>query len=457
MNVSSHERGQSTEQKSKEAAATIQPKLSAFDLTMIVVSLVIGIGIFRTPTLVAQSAQTPTVFFAAWIAGGLVSLCGALTYAEIGSRYPVAGGFYKLISEAFHPVFAFMLNWVIVLTYGAGNIGVALIGAEYINPLLPDPLRGTDGIRGTAIATVLLFYVINLLGIRSGARTQNLLSGLKVVLMLILCAGVFVTPSLASAGSSAAPSSQSSLGAAFFVSLIAVFYTYGGYQQVLNFGADIKQPTRNAPRGVIGGMLLIMALYLSLNYAYYRQLGFEGLAGSKLIAADLARALFGDWGFVLFSIAIFISVLGYLNASLLSLPRVYYAMADDGVLPPIFKRVNTRTQTQEFALTFLVVIMLLSLFFLGTFEKIVSYVMSVDSIALASAAATLFVFRRRVKGNDTFTGYRVWAYPWLPLLFIGFLVIVSINVVLNDPGPAAIGWGLFLSGWPLYYLLKRLV
>ncbi|GAA4447086.1 amino acid permease [Nibrella saemangeumensis] len=437
----------------------IQPKLSAFDLTMIVVSLVIGIGIFRTPAIVAQSAGTPTVFFAAWIAGGLVSLCGALTFAEIGSRYHVAGGFYKLISDAFHPVFAFMLNWVIVLTYGAGNVGVALIGAEYINPLLPESLRGPVGVQGTAIVTVLVFYVINLLGIRSGARTQNLLSGLKVVLMLVLCLGVFVSPASMPV-SSAAPIGAGSnndihVVGTFAVSLIAVFYTYGGYQQVLNFGADIKNPARNAPKGIIAGILLIMALYLGLNYAYYRQLGFEGLANSKLIAADLARALFGEKGFTFFSLAIFISVLGYLNASLLSLPRVYYAMAEDGILPPIFKRVNSRTQTQEFALTFLVAIMLLSLFFLGTFEKIVSYVMSIDSLALASAAATLFVFRRRAKGQDTHTGYRVKPYPLLPIIFVGFLLIVSVNVIISDPVPAAIGWGLFLSGWPLYHLLKK--
>ncbi|PRY34615.1 amino acid/polyamine/organocation transporter (APC superfamily) [Spirosoma oryzae] len=433
----------------------IQPKLSAFDLTMIVVSLVIGIGIFRTPAIVAQSAGNQTIFFGAWLTGGLVSLIGALTFAEIGSRRPVAGGFYKLISEAFHPVFAFMLNWVIVLTYGAGNVGVALIGAEYINPLLPASFQGPTGIRATVIVTVLLFYGINLLGIRSGARTQNLLSGLKVLMMGFLCLGAFLSPFSRDFAPAPTLTPDYTASTAFFVSLIAVFYTYGGYQQVLNFGADVTNPQRNTPRGVIGGMLLIMALYLTLNYAYVKQLGFSQLPHSKLVAADLARTLTGDIGYTFFSVAIFVSVLGYLNASLLSLPRVYYAMADDGILPPIFKRVNERTQTQEFALTFLVVVMLLSLFFLGTFEKIVSYVMSIDTVALASAAATLFVFRRRARSTDTYTGYRVWLYPVLPALFIGFLLVVSANVIITDPGPAAIGWGLFASGFPLYYLLKR--
>ncbi|RAK02775.1 APA family basic amino acid/polyamine antiporter [Larkinella arboricola] len=435
----------------------IQPKLTTFDVAMIVVSLVIGVGIFRTLAIVAQSAGSATVFFAAWVAGGFVSLCGALTYAEIGARYHFPGGFYKLISTAFHPVFAFMLNWVIVLTYGAGLAGVALIGAEYINPLLPVSLQTRAGVQGTVIATVLFFFVINYLGIKSSARLQNILSSLKIVLMALLCLGVVIAP-----GAEIAPvvTHTSSLGtynffSAFAVSLIAVFYTYGGYQQTLNFGADIKDPVRNTPRGILIGMAIVICLYLCINYAYYHQLGFAGLANSKLIAADLARALFGDWGFTFVSVAIFISVLGYINATLLSLPRVFYAMADDGVLPPIFKKVNERTQVQEFTLVFITVVVLASLLVLGTFEKIVSYVMSIDSLALASAAASIFVFRHRVRGNDPHTGYKLRLYPWIPLIFILFLLAVSVNVIVSDPVPAAIGWGLFFSGAPLYWLLKK--
>ncbi|GAB3264385.1 amino acid permease [Larkinella harenae] len=438
----------------------IQPKLSVFDVAMIVVSLVIGVGIFRTPAIVAQSAGSAGVFFAAWVAGGFVSLCGALTYAEIGARYHFPGGFYKLISTAFHPVFAFMLNWVIVLTYGAGLAGVALIGAEYINPLLPVALQTRTGVQGTVIATVLFFFGINYLGIKSSARLQNILSSLKIVLMALLCLGVFFSPEIRAEPALHAPSPGGKAAmlnafSAFAVSLIAVFYTYGGYQQTLNFGADIKDPVRNTPRGILIGMAIIIGLYLCINYAYYHQLGFSGLANSNLIAADLARALFGEWGFTFVSIAIFISVLGYINATLLSLPRVFFAMADDGVLPPVFKKVNERTQVQEFTLIFITTIVLASLLVLGTFEKIVNYVMSIDSLALASAAASIFVFRYRVRENDPHNGYKIRFYPWVPLIFILFLLAVSVNVIVSDPIPAAIGWGLFFSGAPLYWLLKK--
>ncbi|GAB3173557.1 APC family permease [Telluribacter humicola] len=441
---------------SSEPSTTIRPQIGAFDLGMIVISLVIGIGIFRTPAIVARQAGSPEIFFSAWVAGGLVSLIGAFVFAEIGSRHHFPGGFYKLISTAFHPLYSFMINWVIVLTYGAGMAGVALIGSEYINPLLPTALHGPTGIRSTAIATLVFFYVVNMLGIRSGARTQNLLSGLKILMMLMLCVGVFYDVPTVATPTISVPDASGSWFTAFGASLIAVFYTYGGYQQTLNFGADIKDPVRNTPRGIFIGMFLILGLYLTLNYTYYHTLGFEGLQASNLIASDTARALFGPWGQIFFSVAIFLSVLGFINANMLSLPRVYYALADDNILPPAFKKVNSRTQVQEFALTFLIVTTLASLWLLDTFEQIVNYVMSVDSIALASAAATLFVFRKKAGSNDPHQGFKVMGYPWLPAFFVLFLLVIAINVIITDPSSALIGWSLFLGGAPLYWVLQKM-
>src|SRR5947209_10795536 len=150
---------------------TIKPKLGLFDLTMITVSLVIGIGIFRTPAIVAQKAETPVIFFAAWILGGIVSICGALTFAEIGSRLPVAGGFYKVFSHCYHPAYAFMLNWSLVITNAGSAVGVAIVGAEYINPvLLPASMQGDVGIKVSAVTVILILYGLNYMGIKMGAR-----------------------------------------------------------------------------------------------------------------------------------------------------------------------------------------------------------------------------------------------------------------------------------------------
>lgn len=426
---------------------------------MIVISLVIGVGIFRTPAIVARQAGSPEIFFSAWIVGGLVSLLGAFVFAEIGSRHHFPGGFYKLISEAFHPLYAFMINWALVLTYGAGMAGVALLGCEYLNPLLPEVLHGPAGIRGSAVATLFCFYVINMLGIRAGSRTQNLLSGTKIVMMLVLCLGIFYPAASAEVPPPAEVPAATSWFTAFGASLIAVFFSYGGYQSTLNFGGDIKDPVRNTPKGIFIGMFTVLALYLTLNFTYYRALGFEGLRNSNLIAADLARVVFGPWGEVFFSLAIFLSVLGFVNAMMLSIPRVYYAMAEDNILPAIFKRVNTRTQTQEFTLTFLAVTSIGSLWFLDTFEAIVNYVMSIDSLAIASAAATVFVFRRRAAPKragtpDAHRGFKLWGYPWLPAFFVLFLLVIAANVIITDPSSALIGWLLFLGGAPLYWVLR---
>ncbi len=439
-----------------EPQNNIRPQIGVFDLGMIVVSLVIGIGIFRTPAIVAKQAGSEEIFFSAWVFGGIVSLVGALVFAEIGSRHHFPGGVYKLISTAFHPVYSFMINWVIVLTYGAGMAGVALIGSEYLNPLMPQSLQTSTGIQGTAVVTLLFFYTINMIGVKSGSRTQNLLSTLKILMMLTLCCGLFISQSEPVASTATLAIPKTNMFAAFGASLIAVFYTFGGYQQTLNFGGDIKDPVRNTPKGILLGIFLIVALYMAINYTYYKALGFEGLQNSKLIASDTARVLFGPTGEIFFSVAIFLSVIGFINATMMSLPRVYYAMADDRILPQIFKKVNSKTQVQEFALTFLVITSLLSLLMLDTFESIVNYVMSVDSIALASSAATIFVFRKKAGVSDLHQGFKIKGYPVLPALFVLFLIIIAINVIVTDPSSAIIGWALFLGGAPLYFLLQKL-
>ena len=161
---------------------SIKPKLGLFDLTMIIVSLVIGIGIFRSPAIVAQKAGSPLIFFTAWILGGLISICGALTFAEIGSRFPVAGGFYKIFSHCYHPSYAFMLNWALVITNAASAVGVVIVGAKYINPLLlPANLQDGTGTKITASAVILVLFVLNYLGIKMGSRAQNVLSSVKII------------------------------------------------------------------------------------------------------------------------------------------------------------------------------------------------------------------------------------------------------------------------------------
>jgi APA family basic amino acid/polyamine antiporter len=238
---------------------------------------------------------------------------------------------------------------------------------------------------------------------------------------------------------------------------VPIFFTFGGYQQTVNFGADIQDPNRNFPRAIFTGIGLVIFLYLSINIVYVNVLGFAGVQNAKLLAAELAQSFLGDIGFKITSVAIFISVCGYINASLMSGTRMYHAMADDKVLPEIFKRVNEKTQVQEFALSFFVALIILSFFLLQTFDKILNYIVFMDSIALAVAGGAIFVLRKKERAQDSsYTGFKIRPYPLLPLLFIGCLTWVAYSAFVNDPPNALIGVVLFALGFPLFYLIKKI-
>lgn len=439
----------------------IKAKLTTFDATMLVVSLVIGIGIFRTPAIVASAARTPFLFFAAWIMGGLISLMGALTFAEIGGRFPRPGSFYAVVAECYSSPLAFMLNWSnAVLINGAGGAAVALIGAEYLVPvLLPPGLQTRLGVQLTAAGLMLILLAINYAGIKTGAWAQNVLSMLKIGLIGLLAAAAFLTKA-SPAGPASLPLDRPwflALAAAF----ISVFYTYGGYQSSINFGADVRNAKRNLPRAIIFGILVIVACYLAINAAYIKTLGVPGVASAKLVAAETARVTLGSFGHVFVSLAIFLSATGFLNATLMFVPRIYYSMAEDRALPDIFRRVNAKTQVQGFGLLFLGGVILMCLFLLGTFEAIVNYVMFLDSLAIAIAASTVFVLRRRARraeaeGVARYDGYRAPFFPVLPAVVVVFLAGISLNVLLTQTRQALYGAAFFACGWPVFLLMRKM-
>ncbi|HXP53104.1 MAG TPA: amino acid permease, partial [Bacteroidia bacterium] len=363
----------------------IQSKLGRFDLTMIIISFIIGVGIFRTPSIVAKDAGTADIFYLAWIIGGIISIFGALTFAEIGSRMPVAGGYYKIFSLCYHPAFAFMLNWAMVITNAGTAVGVALIGAEYIRPvLIPTAWQHLISAKLIAAGVLTVLFTLNFLGIRMGSRVQNILSTLKILMILGLCFAVFGTHNaVASIPTLALP--NTSAIAAIGLCLIPISFTLGGYQNTINLGADIKDPKKNMPIGIFAGMTIVIILYLLINFAYCNVLGFDNLKNMSLPVSELAKNLFGEYGFKITSIIVFVSVLGFINTSFMHNPRIYYAMAEDNVLPQVFKSVNSDTQTQEFGLIFYFSLTIISMVFLESFSKIISYVEFIDTISLAFA------------------------------------------------------------------------
>ncbi len=424
---------------------------------MIVVSLVIGIGIFRTPAIVAAAAGTTERFFGIWLAGGLISLFGALTYAEIGSRLPRAGGYYRVVAECFHPMLAFMLNWAQALMQGAGAAGVAFIGSEYLGLLvLPPERRGESAVLAGAFVLMLGLLALNFAGIRTGARAQNVLSLLKIGMILALAAAGLLLRGRPEAAAPVEAATQPAFGLWIIAAAIPAFYSYGGYQNAINLAGDVRRPRRGVPLAIIGGMIVVVTLYVLINLAYERTLGAAGVAREPLVAAAVARAALGAAGQGFVSLAIFLSAAGFVNATILQMPRSYYAMAEDGGLPRAFLRVNPKTQVQEVGLAFFAATMLLPALVLGSFDKLLSYVMFTDAVTLAIVASSVFVLRRRRTGETDGELFQMRGYPVLPGLYVLTLLAMAAQIIATEPWLALAGAGIMAAGAPLFLMARRL-
>jgi len=436
---------------------TEKPKLRLFDLTMIVVGLVIGMGIFRTSSDAANAAATPSLFFIGWIAGGAIALCGALTYAEIGSRFPVTGGYYKVFAECYHPSIAFSINCIILISNAASMSGVALVGSEYISQVLfkTDPGATTRAL--IAMIPIAVFYGVNLLGLRLSATAQNILMVIKIGMLVLLISSIFFIDGNANTAADATKSlATTDYIKSFGLILIAVSFTYGGYQQTINFGEEVHEPRKIIPRGIFIGILIIITLYLAVSYAYYNAIGFEALKTSRGIASIVVEKMLGPTGRTAASILLFVAVLAYVNVLLLSNPRVMYAMSKDGILPAAFSKVNEKKDVLTLGLTTFALAGILVLFFMDEFNKILSFTIFLDSIGMATSAATIFILRKRTKHLDGTGIYKMKLYPLLPLIFIAAYIFVGISIAFDTPRLALVATGVFAAFLLLYFLVRSL-
>ncbi len=433
-------------------------KLSIFDFTMIVVSLVIGMGIFRTPANVAAAVPSPFMFYVVWVAGGLVALCGALTYAEIGSRYPVTGAYYKIFSYCYHPSVAFAINCIILVSNAASLAGVALIGAEYITRVVAPAATEVQAIQiGIAMFSIAAFYGVNLLGLRMSAKAQNVLTIIKIAMILLLVAPLFFasdTTPITGVVLAENPVLTQYIKA-FGIGLVAVSFTYGGYQQTINFGADVKEPRKNIPRGIFIGIFVIISLYLVINYAYVHVIGFQNLKGARNIAAIMAAHVFGDAAGKILSVLLFLSVLAYVNVLLMSNPRVMYAMSEDNVLPKIFAAKNERTNVLTTSLTVFAGLCMLILFWAKEFDEILSFTIFLDCIGMAFSAATIFILRKRTAHLVNQQIYTMKLYPLLPLIFISAYVFVAIAIFVDSPTTALTALAVLAAFVILFFATRK--
>ena len=448
---------------------TSKNKIGLFDLTMLVISFVIGMGIFRTPVNVAANSPTAFVFFMAWIAGGVVAFCGALTYAEIGSRLPVTGGYYKVISYAYHPSVAFAINCIILVSNAASSAAVALVGSEYITgvilPASNDPsymqvAANADYARMIhiiiSILSIIIFYGINMLGLRLSARTQTVLTIIKISLILLLIAPLFFSTGNTSIASIVTVHNQTLIEyiKAFGVGLVAVSFTYGGYQQTINLGADVERPNRNIPRGIFMGIFIIVVLYLTINYAYVKVIGFETLKNSKNIAAIMASKVFGVNAERILSVLLFLGVLAYINGQLLSNPRVMYAMSEDKLLPGFFQQKNSRGAL-KWAVSFFAALAALVVFWAKEFDTILSFSIFLDCFGMALSAGSIFILRKRTAHLNGTGIYQMKLYPLLPIVFISAYLFVAVSIAADNYKTALTGVSVFAAFLIIYFAVYK--
>lgn len=435
-------------------------KLNLFSFTMIVVGLVIGMGIFRAAATSAKDALNPTVYFSAWIVGGIVALCGALTYAEIGSRYPVTGGYYKVFAKAYHPSIAFAINCLILVSNAASLSAVAIIGAGYILKVVPGVWNDTDKALLSTLAIV-IFYFINLRGLKLSSLAQNILMLIKITMILVLIAALFFPAHYAD---NSAALQQVPTGGhmhwikSFGVSLVAVSFTYGGYQQTINFGSEVNKPSRNIPTGIFTGIAIIILLYLLVNMSYYHIVGFDNMKDEREIAYVVMDKVFGTKGAALFSAFLFLGVLAYVNGLLMSNPRVMYAMGDDGSLPKLFARQHEQTGVLTFSLTVFALACIIILFFMKQFDELLSFSIFLDCFGMILSSATIFWFRKKTKDLDHSGIFKMKLFPLAPVIFIAAYTFVGISIALdyqNNHYAALKGISVLLVLTAIYFLFKH--
>lgn len=444
-------------------AMTANNKLGLFDISLIVVSLVIGMGIFRNPASVAATSGTVSIFFLLWMAGGLVALCGALTYAEIGLRLPAMGGYYKVFAFCYHPAVGFSVNAIILISNAASLAVVALIGADYVSDLLFGRPSGTVFNTAVAIVAVAVFFFVNLMGLKTSSRTQNVLIIIKVGLVVLLIAsmlkGVMVEPHGYEEGAPLYTLADKDALSLFLISLIPVCFAYGGYQQTINFGSEVKA-TRVIPKGIVIGIIIVISLYLLINLAYVEVIGYDKMKNASAIGSLLCEAWFGKAGGKVFDALMFLSVLAYVNILLMSNPRVMYAMSQDKVFPKIFSYRHPKTEALVAGLATFSLITIIITFFGQGVDKILNFTMFLDSIGMSTSAAALFILRKRRHNEEMVTGTWNKFTPILAAFFVFSYFMIAVGVVIKDVKAAFIGTGLlalFLALYFVFYNKKKSV
>src|SRR5437867_8500368 len=432
-------------------------RLGLFDATLIVMGGIVGAGIFANPSEVAHRVHTPFLILGVWVLGGLIAMCGAFIWAELATRLPGAeGGQYFYLGEAYHPAVAFIYGWgLLLVTQTGGMAAVAVIFASYFRAL-----TGADW-SNSAIATIALLAltVVNCFGARAGSNLQNALMLLKIGAMvaLVIIGFAVAHPAAGALRSGALLGQPASFGLlkSIGAAMVPIAFAYGGWQTATFVAGEMRDVRRDLSRGLLIGVGGVVALYLAVNLACLRVLGTAGLGGTTTPASDVMRIALGERGAQWIALAITISTLGFLSQSMLTAPRVYYAMARDGLFFASVGKLFGRSGAPVVAITLqglAAIIIACS----GTYGEILNFEVTVDFIFFVMTAAALFILRQRGTGSESVT-CRVPGHPFTTMLFVLSCAGIVVSAIIASPRNSAIALCIMLAALPVYYLWKRVV
>ncbi|MBT3947186.1 MAG: amino acid permease [Candidatus Marinimicrobia bacterium] len=426
--------------------------LSLMDATMINAGGIIGSGIFMVPATVALYTASSSLFFMVWILGGVVSLFGALSVAELGAAMPKAGGQYVFLNEAYGPVWGYLYGWsavVVINTASMAAVGVAF--AEYLKFFYP---ISDLAVKEIAICSIILLTIINIVDVKSGARFQNVFTFAKIGAILgVILLGLFLeggsTQNFSPLFTDRPPLS---LIGPLGLAMVAVLWTFDGWIFVTYVAGEVKNPKRNIPLSLILCMVIVVTVYLALNTVLVYVLGFDQMIGSELVMADAASKFIGGKGAAIVTIIILISLIGANNGFILTSARINYAMARDNRFFKQAAIIHPKFQSPANALI-IQCIWACILTFSGTFNQLITYIIFASWIFYGMSAGAVIILRK--KKPDMERPYQIPFYPWIPIIFILFAIFLTVNTILEAPRDAAIGSGLILAGLPLYYYWKK--
>lgn len=431
---------------------TLERTLGLRDLTLLIIGTVIGSGIFIVPSAVLRRVQGDiSLAMLVWLAGGILSLLGALTYGELAARSARAGGIYIYIRDCFGPLAAFLYGWTLFLVISSGSIATLSVAfSSYLSEIVPLTSALSKVI---AVGMIAIVTVVNVLGTRESADLQNWTTGIKVAAILIMSAVLlWFGRGFSEAGISLGPTSGgASLASGFGLAMIGVLWAYEGWQYVTFSAGETVNPQRNFPRALLIGSAALIGIYLMANVAYLAALGPAKAAQTDSIAAAAVTAVAGPWASKLVALAILISIFSAANGIALTAPRVYYAMARDGLFFHRLSEVHQRFHTPAFAVlagSAWAAVLAAT----GTFEQLLTYVVFSGWLFYALGAASIFIYRRR--RAEAASPYRVPGYPLTPLLFILAATALVINTIATQPVRAAVGLGVVLLGAPVYLIWR---